>query len=130
MHKGRALLFTVLAISGCVQQQPSTPPLDVAKIHPTPVCSGEQQCSEMWGRAIRSLPTISRMRLMTATDTYLQTFPAGKVGYLNGAAYKQKLPDGRYSITATFDCRGRSWCSDLSNRALDLFNTEVQGFTK
>lgn len=129
MQKVCVLLLALLAASGCAQQ-PSRPPLPVSQIHPTPVCTGEAQCSEMWGRAIRSLPAISRMRLMTASDSYLQTFPANKVGYLNGAAYKQLVSDGKYVIKATFDCRGRDWCSDVSNRALDLFNADVQGFAK
>jgi hypothetical protein len=129
MHKACGVLLVAVVLSGCAAK-PSKPPLPVSQIHPTPVCVGDDQCSEMWGRALRSLPAISRVRLMTATDSYLQTFPIDKVGYLNGTVFKQKVGDGKYSITASFDCRGKSWCADLSNRALDLFNVQVAGFSK
>ena len=129
MLKKLIVVSSIALLSGCAQQ-PAKPALDPSKIHPTPVCKGEVQCSAMWGRAVRSLPALTRIRLMTVTDSYLQTYPVKRVGYMNGTAYKQKVGEDSYKIVASFDCGGNSWCADLSNRALDLFNVDVQGFDR
>lgn len=126
--KRAALFFCVaLVLSGCAQP-PKKPDIPVSEIQPTPVCEGEEQCSRMWARAINSIQMVTRMRVMIANDTFIQTFPTNKVGYMNGQVIKQSVGDGKYAIRASIDCSRHSWCSNMLNSGVSLFNAQVQGF--
>ncbi|MHC8408288.1 hypothetical protein [Pseudomonas sp. TMB3-21] len=126
--KAAALIFCAAVMSGCAQP-PKKPDMPLSQVHPTPICEGEKQCSEMWGRAITAASTVTRMKVATVNDTFIQTYPTNQIGYLNGQVYKQGLGDGRYSIVGKFDCGRQSWCDGLRNSAQNLFNVSVQGFT-
>lgn len=122
-----SLLFAALVASGCAQQ-PKKPDMPLSEVHPTPVCDGEKQCSEMWGRAISAVSTVTRMKVATANDTFIQTYPTNQIGYMNGQVFKQSLGSGRYAIVGKFDCGRYTWCDGIRNSAQNLFNVSVQGF--
>ncbi|MCS3467082.1 hypothetical protein M2401_000803 [Pseudomonas sp. JUb42] len=112
---------------GCAHRQ-KTPDMPLSEVRPTPVCEGEKQCSEMWGRALDAVSTVTRMKVASANDTFIQTYPTRQIGYLNGQVYKQSLGGGKYAIQGKFDCGRYDWCDNLLNSAQNLFNTSVQGF--
>lgn len=116
-----------LALAGCAQQ-PKKPDISASEMQPTPVCKGEEQCSRMWARAIDGIQMVTRMRVMTASDSFIQTFPTKKIGYMNGQVLKQSIGDGKYAIKATIDCGIYSWCNNMLNSGVSLFNAQVQGF--
>ena len=126
LNLGSAVLFALL-ITGCAQQ-PKKPDLPLSEVKPTPTCQGEAQCAAMWTRAIEAVPNVTRMKIMSASDTFIQTYPVNKVGFMNGQVIKQSLGDGRYAIKGTFDCNPSTWCQAFQNRTQNFFNTSVQGF--
>ncbi|MBF8805503.1 hypothetical protein [Pseudomonas asiatica] len=127
MRKQLIIAAAIASLSGCaVPQAKPDRPLD--QVQPTPVCSGEQQCSEMWGRAIQALPMVTRMKVMSATDTFLQTYPTNKIGFLNGQVYKQSLGGGKYAIKGEFSCAPYTWCDSFRNTTQHSFNMWVQGY--
>lgn len=129
LKKAVVSLVAALMLAGCAQP-PKRPDLPADQVAPTPVCQGEEQCSRMWGRAIEGIQMVTRMKVMNVTDSFIQTFPASKVGHLNGQVFKQSLGDGKYAIKASIGCSGHSWCSNMLNSGLSLFNSHTQGFEK
>ncbi|WP_144039207.1 hypothetical protein [Pseudomonas aeruginosa] len=126
MHK-HVLALSFILLSACAQQ-PGKPDLLPSQVHKDPVCEGEQQCSAMWGRAIEGASIVTRMKVMTVTDAYIQTFPTRKIGFLNGQVFKQKLDGDKYLIRGVFNCDPYDWCLGFKNRTQDTFNSYVQGF--
>lgn len=127
MKRAASILAIAVALSGCAQP-PKKPDIPVSEMQPTPVCKGEEQCSRMWARAIDGIQMVTRMRVMTASDTFIQTFPTTKIGFMNGQVIKQSVGDGKYAIKASIDCGIYSWCDNIRNRGVSLFNSQVQGF--
>lgn len=127
MRKIAYALTAFVAIAGCAQQ-PKKPDLTTAEMTPTPICKGEEQCSRMWARAIDGIQMVTRMRVMSASDTFIQTFPTSKVGFMNGQVIKQSVGEGKYAIKASIDCGIHSWCDNMRNRGVSVFNAKVQGF--
>lgn len=127
MKRAVSAFAITLALSGCAQP-PKKPDIPVSEMQPTPVCKGEEQCSRMWARAIDGIQMVTRMRVMTANDTFIQTFPTTKIGYMNGQVIKQGMGDGKYAIKASIDCGIYSWCDNMLNSGVSLFNSRVQGF--
>ena len=126
--KKTALIFAIaMGLTGCAQQ-PKKPDMPISEMQPTPVCKGEEQCSRMWARAIDGIQMVTRMRVMTASETFIQTFPTKKIGYMNGQVIKQSIGDDKYAIKASLDCGIYSWCSNMLNSGVSLFNSQVQGF--
>lgn len=117
----------VLMLGGCAAT-PQEPDMLSSEVQPTPICVGEEQCSKMWGRAIEAISTTTGMKLMTATDSFLQTYPTTKIGYMNGQVYKEKVGEQKYAIKGRFDCGGYSWCNRYLNKKQNLFNLLVQGY--
>nr|WP_319527764.1 hypothetical protein [Pseudomonas laurentiana] len=126
MRNKMLVTIIVASLSGCATQ-PAKPDRPLDQVQSTPICSGEQQCSAMWGRAIQALPMVTRMKLMSATDTFLQTYPTNKIGFLNGQVYKQSLGDGKYAIKGDFSCAPYTWCNSFRNTTQHSFNMLVQG---
>lgn len=120
-------LGAVVMLGGCAAT-PQEPDMPASEVHPTPVCVGEEQCSKMWGRAIEAISVTTGMKLMTATDSFLQTYPTTKIGYMNGQVYKEKVGDQKYAIRGRFDCGGYSWCNQYRNQKQNLFNLLTQGY--
>lgn len=127
MQRATSILAITLALAGCAQP-PKKPDIPVSEMQPTPVCKGEEQCSRMWARAIDGIQMVTRMRVMTASDTFIQTFPTNKIGFMNGQVIKQSVGEGKYAIKASIDCGIYSWCDNMRNRGVSLFNAQVQGF--
>lgn len=127
MKKAFSILLVSAALSGCAQP-PKKPDIPLSEVAPTPVCQGEEQCSRMWARAFDGIQVVTRMRVMSASETFIQTFPTTKIGYLNGQVIKQSIGDGKYAIKASIDCGIYSWCDNMRNRSVSLFNMKVQGF--
>ncbi|HEJ3833673.1 hypothetical protein [Pseudomonas aeruginosa] len=125
--KRAILLLPFLALVGC-NQSPPKPDMPISEVHPTPVCEGASQCSEMWGRAIEGVTMVTGMKVMSANETFIQTFPSRKVGYLNGRVYKQSLGGEKYEIKGTFDCLPYDWCNNFRNKTQSAFNIYVQGY--
>lgn len=121
------IVLAVAMVSGCAQR-PKEPDMPLSKVAPTPVCMGEEQCSAMWGRAISAAQMVTRMKVMNASDTFIQTFPTREIGHLNGQVFKQSLGGGKYAIKGSFNCSPYSWCSNLINGSLNSFNLQVQGY--
>lgn len=119
-----ATALSLAVLGGCVTQ-PEQPDIPASQVAPTPTCSSPEQCSRMWSRAIGAAETVTRMRVMIANDTIIQTFPTRQIGFLNGRVVKENLGDGRYEIKGSFDCQPYSWCSNLLNRSQNLFNMMV-----
>lgn len=115
-----------LALPGCAQP-PKKPDLPISDMQPTPVCKGEEQCSRMWARAIDGIQMVTRMRVMSASDNFIQTFPTTKIGYMNGRVIKESVGEGKYAIKASIDCGRYSWCDNMLNRGVSVFNAQVQG---
>jgi hypothetical protein len=123
---GSAVLLA-LVIAGCAHQ-PKKPDILLSEVKPAPICQGEAQCAAMWTRAIEAVPMVSRMKVMSASDSFIQTYPTNDVGFLNGQVIKQGMGDGRYTIKGTFDCNPSTWCLGFRNRTQNTFNAMVQGF--
>jgi len=115
------------ALVGCAVPPPK-PDLPLDKIAPTPICEGDQQCSRMWGSAIEGISIVSRMKVMTVTDNFIQTYPTRDVGFLNGQVYKEKIGDGKYAIRGRFNCDPYTWCHGFQNQTQHTFNLYVQGY--
>lgn len=114
-------------VSGCAVP-PKKPDMLLHNVQPTPVCSGEKQCSAMWARAIEGASMVTRMKVMSANDTFIQTYPTSQIGFLNGQVFKQSLGDGKYAIKGTFSCAPYSWCDSFRNSTQHTFNMWVQGY--
>lgn len=56
-----------LVIGGCVTP-PVEPDMLISQVHPTPICAGEDQCAQMWGRAVKSISIVTSMRVMAVTE--------------------------------------------------------------
>lgn len=119
--------LVLLSLAGCVQH-PKKPDIPLSAVHPAPICEGEQQCSEMWGRAIEAASTATRMKVASASDTFIQTYPTREIGHLNGQVFKQSLGGGRYSINGKFNCDPYTWCNNMLNSTQNMFNLLVQGY--
>ncbi|MDH0301838.1 MULTISPECIES: hypothetical protein [unclassified Pseudomonas] len=127
MRRAATFIAITLAVSGCAQS-PKKTDIPLSAITPSPICKGEEQCSRMWARAIDAIQMVTRMRVMSANDTFIQTYPTRQVGYLNGHVIKQSVGDGKYSINASIDCGIYSWCDNMLNRKVSLFNSQVQAY--
>lgn len=127
MKQAVSIVAIALSLAGCAQQ-PRQPDMPISEMQPTPVCKGEEQCSRMWARAIDGIQMVTRMRVMTASDSFIQTYPTNKIGFMNGQVIKQSVGDGKYAIKASLDCGRYSWCDNMLNRGVSLFNSQVQGF--
>lgn len=127
MKQAVSIVAIALSLAGCAQQ-PRQPDMPISEMQPTPVCKGEEQCSRMWARAIDGIQMVTRMRVMTASDSFIQTYPTNKIGFMNGQVIKQSVGDGKYTIKASLDCGRYSWCDNMLNRGVSLFNSQVQGF--
>lgn len=127
MKQAVSIVAIALALAGCAQQ-PRKPDMPISEMQPTPVCKGEEQCSRMWARAIDGIQMVTRMRVMTASESFIQTYPTNKIGFMNGQVIKQSVGDGKYAIKASLDCGRYSWCDNMLNRGVSLFNSQVQGF--
>lgn len=124
--QGVVLVGAMALLAGCAVQ-PKKPDTPLSEVHPTPVCVGDDQCSRMWGRAIEGASLVTQMKVMSASDTFIQTYPTRQIGYLNGQVYKEKLGENRYAIRGSFGCNPYDWCNHFRNTTQDAFNRFVQG---
>lgn len=114
-----SLLIAGLLLSGCAAQ----PQAPLKPLLPAPSCSAADECAAMWSQAQIEVQRISGMKLMTVSDTYLQTFPNSR-GYMpSGTVRKVPKPDGSTVIQADFACRNA--CEGLERSATNLFNSSL-----
>lgn len=90
---------------------------------PTPVCTFDRQCAEMWMAARQAAELVSGMRIRIFTDTFMETF-VPRQSYMPAVAVT-KYPIGQdsYEIRAEMQCRGR--CGDVGESGMALFNNLV-----
>lgn len=120
----RALLPVVaVVIAGCANpqsQRPAYTPMNTA----APTCASSSECSAMWSRARDQIQALTRMRLRVATDSYMETYVGHGVP-LVGYVERIDLGSGKYEIRGRVACQRPGLCSDLPERATDLFNINV-----
>lgn len=122
----RAIMITAAIFIGACAPIARKSTAEPIAMHPAPVCKGEKQCEAMWAAAQEWAPQVSHMRIAEVTPNAIFTFPRlrSQIGTMTGTVIKRPLPDGSYEIDGRFEC-GYSFCANLEQDALNLFNVSV-----
>lgn len=95
--------------------------------YPVPTCTGEVECGQMWTRAIQYIQMASGMKVLSANETMIQTYPAAGIGRMTGTVMRYPIASGVYEIRGALACRRHEDCSAQAARGLNLFNMSVAG---
>lgn len=123
-----ALSFGSALMAGCAGpahiEAAAVPPVAT---YPPPRCSGKLDCDQMWHRAYTFVQMASGMKVLTVTDSIIQTYPANAIGRMTGTVQKYPISDADNEIRLALECRRNEDCSELASRGVNLFNMSVAG---
>jgi hypothetical protein len=117
-----------LALGACAvpSRQPQGQTLDEIIAENGIVCSGAQQCSELWRRTQYWISTNSGFKIQTATDVVIETYnPPAYSSRWGFAARKEPLSAGQERITILPSCGQAPICRETKGEMLNRARSYV-----
>lgn len=105
------IAISLLCLFGCAPKQATMPPTLLAalkaKVKTPIICNNDNDCDEMWGKAVYWVSINSHWKIQTQTPNLILTYgPGSEYSYLAFQVNKVPLGSGRNQILM------KAWCGD------------------
>ncbi|WP_371343500.1 hypothetical protein [Enterobacter hormaechei] len=108
--------LVVYSITGCVDNRPM-PIMDTKSVS----CSSDSECSYLWSKVPQHLEFATKMRVDSANDTFITTYPPIDTRQLAGRASKVKQ-SGDTLINVEFQCHKHYGAKDCERAVINATN--------
>ena len=115
----KKILFSglaVFALAGCADNRPM-PIVDTKAV----TCASEAECSYLWSKVLLHLKKKKKMRVESANDTFITTYPPIDTRQLAGRVSKVKQSRDT-AINAEFQCHRHYGLKDCERAVINATN--------